>query len=199
MLNTHLFNPKKIAEELYNPENIGVLSINNFIDERVRQNLLEEISRANYRKAQSQYGNANQEFFYFEPDKEDRIFPITSLLKLSYLIPYNKLAQKANFQKTKTEVFVQKYRKSSLGITPHKDNLAYRNLISIFILQGEGDFYVCSDREKTNPVKIDSPQGSVILMRAPRNIGEKNLRPMHYVENIRRERHVITLREKILS
>ncbi len=39
-----------------------------------------------------------------------------------------------------------KYEAGSIGITPHRDNFRYKNLICVFMIGGRGKFYTCSDR-----------------------------------------------------
>ena len=41
---------------------------------------------------------------------------------------------------------LQKYEQGSIGITPHRDGLRYINLICIFVIAGQGRFFVCADR-----------------------------------------------------
>ncbi len=196
MFNFELFNPEKIANELYNPKNIGVLSIPNFLWLSTKNSLLEELSSVEYKKADYQRGKAFQDFYFFNPKEEMRMLPLISLLKISYASLYNSLAEKSNFQSALSrDILIQKYKKDSRGISPHIDDLKYKNLISILVIEGNGEFYVCKNREKEHSTRIENPPGSLILMRAPRSPKEKELRQMHYLENISSERTIITFRE----
>lgn len=89
---------------------------------------------------------------------------------------------------------LNKYEKGSIGITPHRDNLKYINLVCIFNIGGRGKFYLCDDRAGSHAREINSSTGSVILMRAP---GFMNLqqRPFHYVTDIEETRYTFGLRQ----
>lgn len=89
---------------------------------------------------------------------------------------------------------LQKYEQGSIGITPHRDGLRYINLISIFVIGGQGRFFVCVDRSGRDAVEIDAAPGNVILMRAPGFMGEE-LRPFHYVSEISATRYSFGLRQ----
>ena len=91
---------------------------------------------------------------------------------------------------------LQRYEEGSLGITPHKDRLSYRNLVCVFVIDGKGRFYVCSDRSGRDSIEIDASPGNVILMRAPGFLGSEDERPFHYVTDIRGPRYTFGLRQK---
>jgi len=93
---------------------------------------------------------------------------------------------------------LQRYEEESIGITPHKDGLSYISLVCVFVIGGQGNFYVCSDRSGNNPIEIDASPGNVILMRAPGFLGSEDGRPFHYVTNIREPRYTFGLRQKRL-
>ncbi len=92
---------------------------------------------------------------------------------------------------------LQKYEAGSLGITPHRDGLSYRNLICVFIIGGQGRFYICLDRSGSGAREIDAAPGNVILMRAPGCFGSQD-RPFHYVTDIQETRYTFGLRQKDL-
>ena len=198
------FDPRVIAGELYNPDKIGGISIEGFLEEDFRLRLLEEIKQGHWIKAKREYKKAVQDFHYFNLGEEDENpqsgFPLVNLMKELYNQLYKALAREASFQTGGiNSISVQKYLKGSLGITPHRDEARYKNLVSNFILEGEGDFCICEDREKSNSIRLVSGPGSLILMRAPRNSGEQDLRPMHYVDRVERERYIIGLRDKAIN
>jgi hypothetical protein len=89
---------------------------------------------------------------------------------------------------------LQKYEQGSIGITPHRDGLRYINLICIFVIAGQGRFFVCADRSGKEAVEIDATPGNVILMRASGFLGE-DLRPFHFVSEIRTTRYSFGLRQ----
>jgi len=89
---------------------------------------------------------------------------------------------------------LQKYAQGSIGITPHRDGLRYINLICIFVIAGQGRFFVCADRSGQEAVEIEATPGNVILMRAPGFLGE-DLRPFHFVSEISATRYSFGLRQ----
>ena len=91
---------------------------------------------------------------------------------------------------------LQRYEEGSLGITPHKDGLRYKNLVCVFIIGGRGRFYVCSDRSGRDAKEVDASPGNVILMRAPGLFGAEDNRPFHYVSEIQETRYTFGLRQK---
>ena len=91
---------------------------------------------------------------------------------------------------------LQRYEEGSIGITPHKDGLSYINLVCVFVIGGQGSFYVCSDRSGNDSIEIDASPGNIILMRAPGFLGSEDGRPFHYVTDIRESRYTFGLRQK---
>ncbi len=88
---------------------------------------------------------------------------------------------------------VQKYTTRCVGITAHRDRTDYRHLICLFILSGHGEFFISSDRQRTEQVEVANLPGDVILMPGPGFVG-LDKRPFHCVENITEERWVFGLR-----
>lgn len=93
------------------------------------------------------------------------------------------------------DLSLQKYLPGSLGITPHRDGRNRINLVCVFILKGQGKFYLCEDRSGKNAVELDSIPGNVILMRAP-GFNGANFRPLHFVSDIKNLRITFGLRQK---
>ena len=88
---------------------------------------------------------------------------------------------------------LQKYDVGSYGITPHRDRTDYRYIICLFVIEGQGRFYVSNDRQKNGQREIANLPGDVILLPAPGFKGMKE-RPFHYLEEITEERVVFGLR-----
>jgi hypothetical protein len=93
---------------------------------------------------------------------------------------------------------LQRYEEGSIGITPHRDGLSYINLVCVFVIGGQGSFYVCSDSSGNDSIEIDASPGNVIFMRAPGFLGSEDKRPFHYVTDIREPRYTFGLRQKSL-
>lgn len=93
------------------------------------------------------------------------------------------------------DLMLQRYSIGTVGITPHRDRTAYRNLVCLFVLEGEGRFYVCGDRAGRGAREILHVAGDVVLMRAPGFQGSAE-RPFHFVDDIRSPRTVFGLRQE---
>jgi hypothetical protein len=88
---------------------------------------------------------------------------------------------------------LQKYEQGSIGITPHRDGLRYINLVCVFVIAGQGRFFVCADRSGREALEIDATPGNAILMRAPGFKGE-DVRPFHFVSEISLTRYSFGMR-----
>ncbi len=91
------------------------------------------------------------------------------------------------------DLIVQRYPKGSGGITPHRDHLAYRGLISVITLSGTCRFAVCRDRSGADARTVPAPPGWLVLMRGPGLFG-LNDRPFHFVDRFSEPRISIGLR-----
>lgn len=91
------------------------------------------------------------------------------------------------------DLVVQRYPAGSLGITPHRDHLSYRDLVAIVTLAGRARFYVSKDRSGENAREVAIPPGSLLLMRAPGFAGRED-RPFHFLNDIDEERVCLGLR-----
>ena len=191
-----------VISSLYDFSKPGGLSIPNFILPEFRQRLLNEVRTAVnlFREAPREYGKALQEMdiLYIGEADEDKIqgnFPEIQKLVREYSRIYKRIGNNAGFNDLPNSVGIHRYKKDSLGLTPHLDHTWYINLISVFVLEGKAPFYVCSDREKTNSVELESSPGSLILLRAPRSKDEEKYRPMHYLDRVVEERYAVIIRQ----
>ena len=94
-----------------------------------------------------------------------------------------------------TDSSVQRYRRGSRGITPHRDRRRFVKLISIFSLGGPAEFRLCRDREGAALRRFPLASGDLLLLRAPGFAGQPSARPLHAVSGPRGAvRYSITLR-----
>lgn len=93
------------------------------------------------------------------------------------------------------DLMLQRYSPGEIGITPHRDRSAYRNVICLFVLAGRGRFCVCEDRSGKNFRDISNAPGEVILTRAP-GFKRSQTRPFHFVRDIVEPRYVFGLRHE---
>jgi len=91
------------------------------------------------------------------------------------------------------DLIVQRYPRGSGGITPHRDHIAYRGLISVITLTGRCRFAVCSDRSGSDARAVAAPPGWLVLMRGPGLYGRTD-RPFHFVDRFETPRISVGLR-----
>lgn len=96
------------------------------------------------------------------------------------------------------EMMLNRYEVGSIGITPHRDHISYRNLVVLLVLEGEGLFRVAAARSGQGARAVPAPPGHAIFMRAPGfpGFGDDAGRPFHYVAEITRRRTVFGLRQE---
>lgn len=79
------------------------------------------------------------------------------------------------------EVAIQRYQPGSIGITPHRDQRRYAQLVAVITVVGEAPFTLCRNRDG-DPVRTwQADQGSLLLLRGPGLAGVPDGRPMHLV------------------
>ena len=96
------------------------------------------------------------------------------------------------------DLIVQHYPAGCKGITPHRDHLRYRGLVALVILAGAGDFSLCRNRQGDDPKPLASAKGDLLLMRAP-GFGGSEIRPFHYLADIRTDRLSFGCRHDVRS
>ena len=81
---------------------------------------------------------------------------------------------------------VQSYPAYSRGIGIHKDSVRYRNLVFILTLDGQSDFFVCSDRDGKDRKIVPDEPGRLVILPAPglSYMGQADQRPLHGVNNV---------------
>ncbi len=171
------------------------------LEENFRQSLLREAERYRYKPEQEIIGSGDRvvrqqlssvegfadasEYILLKDAFQtlvDRSLAISRLQPFKISLRFNSMA-------------LQKYEDGSLGITPHRDNIEYVNLICIFLIGGGGRFYVCKNRSGAAPIQIPAQPGDVILMRGPGFSGMSD-RPFHYINDIQRTRYSFGLRQR---
>jgi hypothetical protein len=94
---------------------------------------------------------------------------------------------------TINDIVCQRYRPGDLGITPHRDHIAYTGLVILLVLAGCGRYFVCPDREGRERRELDAAPGRAILMPGPGYAGRRD-RPFHMVSDITSLRYSVGLR-----
>ena len=91
------------------------------------------------------------------------------------------------------DLIVQRYRRGSFGITPHRDHVGYRGLVAIVTLRGAAPFFVCADRRGSGAREVPAPPGHLLLMRAPGYLSDRP-RPFHFLGEVTEARLSLGLR-----
>lgn len=203
LFNLDVFNPGAV-KGLYDTDHPGGIGWRGFLREEFRQALLEEARQPRYSR--------EPEYVEGSGVRQDvERFLMSDSFKLTGEFDHTFLFQDEYEQLLKDSlgdffpdfclnaVSFQKYRKGSRGITPHRDNLIYRNLVSVAVLDGEAPFYLCADRQGNNPLELEASPGSLILLRGPRHKEEGGIRPFHALGPVTQERYSLGLRQIDLS
>ena len=84
-----------------------------------------------------------------------------------------------------TDLSLQKYPATDpsvrFGISPHRDQSAFINLVAILLISGPSSFCVCSDKSGRGASDVMARPGDLILMRGGGYGGGKLSRPYHFV------------------
>lgn len=79
------------------------------------------------------------------------------------------------------EVAIQRYRPGSLGITPHRDQRRFAQLVVVITIAGSAPFTLCRKRSG-DPIRTwQAGQGSLVFLAGPGLAGQEDGRPMHLV------------------
>ena len=91
---------------------------------------------------------------------------------------------------------LHRYPPGRLGISPHRDSARSVNLIAVFVLEGQGRFFICRDRDGRDAVDLPNAPGDLILLRAPGLMMGADIRPFHGVADIAEQRTTFALRQQ---
>lgn len=187
----------KIVNDLYDFSRQGVVLIPNAIPSYHIQQLQEELfdHKELFRPAPREYGIAEQEFNHFyldEINEPEKTLPTLCTLQHGYRQWRNQFGATAKIECGKTTVAVNQYCRGAKGISAHRDELSYVNLIAVATITGEATLTVHHREEET---KYQLKTGSLLLMRAPRSAQEKEYRPRHSLHSVLQERYAVIFRE----
>ena len=179
-----------VARTLFDPQKVGVLTIPKYIDDALRSGVLEEVNLLSYAVMPSRYGNAVQDF---EMAKARLDLPAAAQVYARLSSLAQGIGVHAGFsQVVFNEVTVNRYARGARGITAHRDEYRFRNLVAIVLLAGHAPFLVGRSAQELEELNV-SP-GDVILLRAPRCPAEKSHRPVHAVGQAVSERITLIAR-----
>lgn len=205
LLHADRFDTRCLAATLYDPTHCGGVLVSGLLTARGIETLLSDILQEPeiFQKAPESYLNARQDFSLFyageaDEDALDRPPPALLTLRDQYAVLCRNLAPHAGFRTpgVPDSIAVQRYRRGSTGITSHRDQSCYINLISVFVLQGAAELGVSRTREGPDATVFHACAGDLLLLRAPRIPEERTLRPYHFVGSVLEERLSVVLRER---
>jgi hypothetical protein len=189
-----------LYETLYDPLQTGIIVLPEALDEALLAGIRAELTdnRRNFVQRPYRYGTTVQGLssWDFEQDLMDNYHYLKQLNRI-----YGKLSRELHSNLTNELHFDQVTVNAShcptrsVGIGPHKDNSFSVNFIAIFIISGCNDFFTARDKNGTDEVAFGVTPGDCVLMRGPRSLEERSLRPIHYVKEIVEDRRIITFRE----
>lgn len=174
---------------------VGILPL---ISQELCKTIEQEACAYPFIKAETYYGknNVEQNFTYF------RDYPRSSMLwtiggELEEVLNNASADGHKLFSSplSFTEISSQHYGVTDIGISPHKDESIYKNIIAVCVIKGEGEFYTQSTREGGTETVIPASIGDVIFMRAP-GFYDNDERPIHAVRKVTSERLSVTFRDE---
>ena len=96
-----------------------------------------------------------------------------------------------------TDIHIQRYRRGSTGISPHRDGRRFIKLISVFSLGSPAELRLFRDRRGSPMRRYQLDPGDLLLLRAPGLAERPSAGPLHSVSGPAGEaRYSITLRMK---
>lgn len=178
---------------------VGGASVPSFITGDERGALLEELSRMTLTEQPAEVGayNVRQSFssvMSFIPSGkfEQTYLRVESCLRIWFdsLTP-SPLREPLRF----TDLVVQQYPPGTIGISPHHDGKSFVNIIAVLVLEGQGRFAFCNDREGNGARNISNEPGDLILMRGVGFDGS-DFQPFHFVDSITSKRTTFAMRQR---
>jgi hypothetical protein len=145
----------------------------------VCKQLAHELRDGPYQPVESVIGRVRQETETFEiaiprPDR----YPVLSSVCEELI---RQVHEHGVPQWVPNEISIQRYRPGSVGITPHRDQRRYAQLVAVVTIAGSAPFTLCRNRAG-DPIQIwQAHQGSLVLLRGPGLAGDPDGRPMHSV------------------
>ena len=155
------------------------------LDEGFRRRLKREIASGPFERFPRSFnrGLVRQEIDGFDIRDPMDGYPAVAELRdeLAELIRYHGRGVPGLATWRPNEVGVARYRRGSLGITPHLDGRRYRRLVAVVTLFGNARFAVCRNRSGDILAEWQTGPGSLVLLRAPGLGGIRDGRPFHRV------------------
>ena len=160
----------------------GVAVVAQALAEPFRRQLERELMTVPYQAAPAEVGPVRQETDVFVPRNLEG-FPILAELAGEFRAAVRAHAGEIRGLATyaHNEIYLQRYRPGSLGITPHLDGKRYRRLVAVFTVRGSACLSVLRERAGEELARFSIGPGSLALLRAPGLGGLRDGRPFHAI------------------
>jgi hypothetical protein len=160
----------------------GVAVVDQALADPFRRQLERELMTVPYQAAPAEVGPVRQETDVFLL-RNLAGFPIVAELVGEFRTAVRAHAREIRGLATyaPNEVYLQRYRPGSLGITPHLDVKRYRRLVAFFTVRGSACLSVFRERAGEEIARFSIGPGSLALLRAPGLGGLRDGRPFHAI------------------
>jgi alkylated DNA repair dioxygenase AlkB len=125
-------------------------------------------------------GQVRQEAESFEVSAEHlkRRYPLLSILRDELV---RRVHEHGVLEWVPNEIVVLRYQPDSFGITPHRDQRRFAQLVAVITVAGSAPFTLCRNREG-EPIRTwQADAGSLVLLRGSGLAGNPDGRPLHLV------------------
>lgn len=167
----------------------GYARVPDAVDPAFLPGLRREVEAGSFQRFEGSFGKVRQEIEGFDLEGTMDGFPRVRDLAdgLAALVRAHGRGIRGLATWWVNEVGVARYRRGSLGITPHLDGKWYRRLVAVVTVHGRARFAVCGSRDPEDVVEEwETEPGDLVLMRGPGLAGSRDGRPFHLVEGPRR-------------
>ncbi len=160
----------------------GVAVVAQAIADPFRTRLERELRTVPYEPAPAEVGPVRQETDVFVV-RELEDFPVVAELAREFRSAVRAHAREIRGLATyaPNEIYLQRYRPRSLGITSHLDGKRYRRLIAFFTVRGLARLSVFRERAGEELARFSIRPGSLAVLRAPGLGGLRDGRPFHAI------------------
>jgi alkylated DNA repair dioxygenase AlkB len=197
-VDTTLFDIRDLTGHVNEICDTGITSIPDFLRKSARKQLLDELHAMSQEEAPAVVGpyDVRQKYNFSTTFAKQSLYVGVAKVLQEHLNAIFKNHPKKLLSKPLefNDLAAHRYPPGG-GISPHRDGLKYLNIIAVLVLEGEGRFCLCDDRDGTNPREIGNAPGDLLLMRAS-GFNKQDVQPFHFVDQISAPRTSFALRHK---
>src|SRR5262249_18237760 len=139
-----------------------------------------ELTGGAYQPVEPVIGRVRQEAESFQVPTEhlERRYPLLSGLRDELV---RRVHEHGGPQWGPNEILVLRYQPGSVGITPHRDQRRFAQLVAVITVAGSAPFTLCHNRDGDPILTWSADEGSLVLLRGPGLAGNPDGRPLHLV------------------